>query len=75
MSSRYVIVPTADLTQQMVDDCVDTSLDSLRKSLNGLSTVLEYQGDKPASLASYTDYSHEDTLGIMSTDAWSGDAI
>ena len=69
----YVIIPTAELTQQMVDDCVETTIDTVRKSVDTTLCVLKYNGDKPASIAAYTDYTHEQILVEMAKPEWSPD--
>jgi hypothetical protein len=45
----YVIVNNADVTQQMVDDCVQTSVSTLRHSISGADRViLKYNGTQPS---------------------------
>lgn len=66
----YVILPTADATQGMVDDCVQTSLGTLRQSLDGIQCVLKYHPPKPASLSAYTELTHAQALTEMAKAAW-----
>ena len=67
----YVILPTADVTQAIIDVCVQTSMDTLRKSLDGTEAVLKYLGDKPSILDPYTDYTHAEIIPIMCNSEWS----
>jgi len=66
----YCIVPTSDLTQQMVDDCVETSLDTLRRNNDDTKAVLKYEGSKPSSLTEYTTYTHAEILVEMAKPEW-----
>jgi len=67
----YVIVPFGDVTQQMIDDSQETSTSTLRHSIEGVdSVVLKWQGATPASLSSYTTYTHAEILTEMATSTW-----
>ena len=70
----YVIVTNNELSQQMVDDCVETSLDTVRKNdgVGGDSSkaILKYEGAKPASIAAYTDYTHAEILVELAKPEW-----
>lgn len=66
----YVILPTEDVTQQMIDDCIQTSIETLRKSLDGDLAVLKYSGTKPASLGERTDLTHAEILVEMAGPLW-----
>lgn len=50
---NYVIMTTTNINQTMVDDCVETSLMTLRNSNDGRS-ILKYLGAQPASLSNAT---------------------
>ncbi len=66
----YVILPVADATQGMVDDSVQTSLGTLRKSVDGTQCVLKYNLPQPASLSAYTELSRSAALVEMAKPAW-----
>ena len=46
---RYVILPLDNVTQEMIDDCIETSFNTLRISKNR-NTILKWRGNKPNSL-------------------------
>jgi len=50
MTKHYIIIDLADVTQDMIDDCIETSLDTLRISLNGIETILKWNGETPTSI-------------------------
>ena len=66
----YAIVPAADLTQEMVDACIQSRLDTVRHSVDGTKCVLKWQGDTPAALDGYPQLPHQATLALMSTPPW-----
>ena len=70
-SLRYVIVPANEISQEKVDVCLQTSLETLRYNIARDKVVMKYQGTKPELLNSYTDYSHSEIKEIMGTDEWS----
>lgn len=67
---NYVIVPVADVGQGMVDCCVQSSLASLRLSVDANSAVFSYAGEKPACLSEYDTYTHAEIMPIMHSEAW-----
>ena len=66
----YVILPVADATQAMVEVCIQTSLATLRKSIDGTQCVLKYHLPQPASLSALTELTHAQTLTEMAKIAW-----
>ena len=48
----------------------ETSLETLRLSLNSTKCVLKFKGETPAFLVGLQQYNHEDILAIMSTTEW-----
>ena len=68
----YTIVPSAEVTQNMVDVCLETSFETLRHTVTGDDfVVLKWDGITPPSLSSYVEYNHEQILTVMATSAWS----
>ena len=67
----YVIVPFADVVQQMINDSSETEFSTLRHSIEGVdSVVLKWEGSTPASLSSYDQYTHDEILDEMATSTW-----
>ena len=48
----------------------ETSLETLRLSLDTTKCVLKFKGETPAFLVGLQQYNHEDILAIMSTTEW-----
>ena len=71
MSRTYVILPFNDVTDEMIENALETSRGDLRKSLNGSNTVLKYEGSTPSCFSSHTKYTHEEISTIMGSSDWS----
>jgi hypothetical protein len=73
---KFVIVPETDVTQLMVDACIQTSIYTLRKSikevpLDGYQCVLKYSGAQPSVLSAYSEITYNEALALMQTSDWS----
>jgi hypothetical protein len=58
----YAIVPINEVTQEMVDYCIQTSFTTLRKNLAGTHAILKWNAPTPTYLESYVQYSHAEIL-------------
>lgn len=67
MADKYVIIDLEDVTQEMIDDCIETSFDSLRLDLDEIRTFLKWNGETPASIEPLmlTEYNYEDILAEL----------
>lgn len=74
-NNTYVIVPFNEVTQQMINDCKETSIDTLRHSMQGIDRIiLKWEGDTPASLIGYDQYNHTDILVEVAKTEWNEEA-
>jgi hypothetical protein len=71
----YITINTDELSLVDFNQVLETSEQTLRLSVNGLKTVLKWEGAEPAfvsTLSSYEGpYTHEEILVIMATPEWS----
>lgn len=67
---EYVVMLLSQVTDQMIDDCLETSRETLRLNNDGTKTILKYEGEKPASLTPYVEYDHDEILEILSAPEW-----
>lgn len=70
----YITINTDELSLVDFNQVMETSEDTVRLSVDGLQTVLKWEGDEPSfvsTLSSYEGpYTHEEILAIMSTPEW-----
>jgi len=75
MASRnYVIFNVSELSSINFDEVLETSAQTVRKSIDETLTFVKYEGDMPSSVSSLTTkqgpYTHNEILTILSGDAW-----
>ena len=73
MAKTYIIKTKADITQSMIDLCLETSIDTLRVSTDGLQSVLKWSSADPPMFSADTKYTHAEILAEMGKPLWSGD--
>ena len=70
----YITINTDELSLVDFNEVMETSEDTVRLSVDGLETVLKWEGDEPSfvsTLSSYEGpYTHEEILAIMATPEW-----
>ena len=70
----YIIINTTEIGLIDFSEVLETSEATLRISVDGLQTVLKWEGSEPsfvATLSSYGGpYTHSEILAIMDTPAW-----
>ena len=71
----YIIIEVSEIALIDFNQVMETSEQTLRLSVDGLKTVLKWEGAEPAfvsTLSSYEGpYTHEEILVIMDTPEWS----
>ena len=70
----YITIEMTEIALVDFSQILETSEQTLRLSVDGLKTVLTWEGDEPAFvsiLSSYEGpYTHEEILVIMATPEW-----
>jgi hypothetical protein len=70
----YIIINVSEIALVDFNEVMETSEDTVRLSVDGLETVLKWEGAEPAfvsTLSSYEGpYTHEEILAIMATPEW-----
>jgi len=70
----YIIIEMSEIALVNFNQVLETSEETLRLSIDGLETVIKWQGDEPSfvsTLSSYEGpYTHEEILVIMATPEW-----
>lgn len=71
---QYVIFDVSELVEIDFNTVLETSADTVRRSVDGTKTFVKWDGDVPScvvNLATKGDYlTHEEILGIMATPEW-----
>jgi len=73
-SRKWVIITLADYTDEQLEDLVikaiQTSVSTLRKSVDGTKAILKWDGDTPEGFEGMTAYSHSEIRTTLSTSEW-----
>ena len=67
---KWVIVNISDVTQEMIDSAMQSSMDTLRKTLDGTKAILKWDGDTPTCFDGMTTYNHNEILTELSGSDW-----
>lgn len=71
---KYVIFGITELDQIDFDQVLETSAETVRRSVDGTKTFVKYEGDQPTSVVALEskspEYSHEEILEILSGPEW-----
>lgn len=71
---QYVIFDVTELDQIDFNQVLETSAETVRRSVDGTKTFVKFEGDMPASVLALTTksepYTHEEILAILSTAEW-----
>ena len=67
---KWVIVNISDITDEMLESSIQTSVDTLRKSLDGSKAILKWDGSTPDCFDDMTIYSHSEILTELATSDW-----
>lgn len=74
MSRTYLILQAADVSSVNFSTVCETSVDTLRYSIDGTKTFIKWDSTEPAFVASLTGtegpYTNAEILAILATDAW-----
>ena len=71
---HYIIFDVTELAQIDFDQVLETSAETVRRSVDGTKTFVKFEGGMPASVAALTTksepYTHEEILEILLTSEW-----
>ena len=69
MAKTYIIIDYEDVTQDMIDECLENSFDTLRLNIAEDKTILKWVGDTPTTIAALdpapTQYTNAEILAIL----------
>ena len=71
---KWAIITLADYTDEQLEDLVikaiQTSVSTLRKSVDGTKAILKWDGNTPEGFEGMTAYSHSEIRTTLSTSEW-----
>ena len=70
---RWVIVNVSDITDDMITSAIQTSMGTLRKTIDNSKAILKWDGDTPTVFNGMTTYTHSEILIELAKSAWTED--
>jgi hypothetical protein len=71
---RYVIFNVSELNKINFEEVLETSAETVRKSIDQTKTFVKWEGEAPTSVQTLTTnskyYTHEEILNILSGQEW-----
>tara|TARA_R100000655_G_scaffold41927_1_gene77859 strand:- start:72 stop:320 length:249 start_codon:yes stop_codon:yes gene_type:complete len=71
---KWVIITLASYTDEelenLVGNAIQSSVNSLRKSVDSTKAILKWDGETPSVFSGMTIYNHSEILTILATDEW-----
>lgn len=75
---KYVIFDVTELNQIDFTQVLETSAETVRKSVDETKTFVKYESEQPSSVAALTtksqEYTHQQMLEILATAEWTSPA-
>ena len=75
----YVIFNVSELNTINFDEVLETSIDTVRKSVDETKTFVKFEGAMPPSVSTLTTkegpYTHSEILSILATSEWTNPDI
>jgi len=71
---KFVILPATEVNQIDFNEVMETSIETMRYTVDGTQTFVKYEGVMPSSISSIQgksqEYGYEDFLTILSQPEW-----
>ena len=67
---KWVIVNVSDITDEIIASAIQSSMATLRKTLDGSKAILKFDGDTPSCFDGLTTYNHSEILTELAKSAW-----
>ncbi len=68
---KWIIINVSDITDDMISNAIQTSSDTLRKTLDDSKAILKWEGDTPSCFDGLTTYTHSEILIELAESDWS----
>ena len=66
----WIILNVSDITDEMIENSIESSVGDLRKTNDGVKTFLKFEGNTPSCFDGITTYTYSEILEELSTSDW-----
>ncbi len=67
---KWIIINVSDITEEMISSAIQSSMDTLRKTLDGSKAILKWDGDTPSCFDGLTTYTHSEICTELAKSEW-----
>ena len=67
---KWIIINVSDITEEMISSAIQSSMDTLRKTLDGSKAILKWDGNTPSCFDGMDTYNHSEILAELSGSDW-----
>ena len=67
---KWIIINVSDITDEMISSAIQSSMDTLRKTLDGSKAILKWDGDTPSCFDGLTTYNHSEIRIELAKSDW-----
>ena len=67
---KWIIINVSDITDEMISSAIQSSIDTLRKTLDNSKAILKWDGDTPSCFDWLTTYTHSEILTELAKSEW-----
>ena len=68
---KWIIINVSDITDEMIENAIQTSIETLKKTLDSSKAILKWDGDTPSCFDGLTTYNHSEILTELAKSDWS----
>tara|TARA_R100000655_G_scaffold25533_4_gene52324 strand:+ start:5813 stop:6043 length:231 start_codon:yes stop_codon:yes gene_type:complete len=67
---KWIIINVSDITEEMISSAIQSSINTLRKTLDGSKAILKWDGDTPSCFDGLTTYTHSEIRTELAKSEW-----
>ena len=71
---KWIIINVSDITEEMISSAIQSSMDTLRKTLDGSKAILKWDGDTPSCFDGLVTYTHSEIRTELAKSDWTNNA-
>jgi hypothetical protein len=68
---KWIIINVSDITDEMILNAIQSSMNTLRKTLDSSKAILKWDGDTPSCFDGLTTYTHSEIRIELAKSDWS----
>ena len=67
---KFIVINVSSITDEMIDNALEVSRDTLRKTVDGTQAILKWDGDTHSCFDGLTTFNHSEILIELAKSKW-----